>query len=218
MNDKFLVCGNCVRWGLPWSLQNKMTMCHERKDGKGKFYNEDSPACRYFIPKRDLPKDLQTLRLLTQALSPTQLSYMAFAIEQAQRLLNAEDIHGTPLALGDLVEFEVDDLKHYGTVDGMDPKTKALWLWSPSFPKESVQCKRVERIERARVRELLTDQLELNKIDLDSNLTQIKHLRSRPSLTEDERQELLHEEEIYAKKKSLERYLISLKGSLCCIK
>jgi len=211
MEDKFLTCQNCVRWGLPWKLQHKLVLCNERKDPKGIMYHPLHEACKYFIPKSQLPTDLQQLRLFIQTLSPTQLSYVTYATEQAKLVLNLPDSEGATLALGDLVFFTREDRLHYGTVEGLEPSnSKNLCLWSPAFPNESVLIKHSE-VKKASLLDMGSIFNQPDRFPNPNILKEIATLRSHKQLTEEQRQDLLQKENQYANIYAEDKYLSAIK-------
>jgi hypothetical protein len=115
------------------------------------------------------------------------------------------------LALGDLVFFTKEDVEYYGTVEGI--LERQICIWSPSFPAETVTLKSSEtrRANRKDLEELIDKQLAHSKVEVTPEpLKEIAKLRSLKQLTEEQRQELLRQEELYAHMVTENRYLASL--------
>jgi len=157
--DDFLICRNCVRWGQPWQLGKKTIICEQKLDIGGKTYSSQHPACRYFIPIQSaLPEQLQRMRLFVQTLTPTQMSYFAWALAQSSLLLPLKDAVGQRLSLGDQVTFRLGLYGHTGTVEGVDQHHKqAIVVHSPAFVNSNISllASSLTKIDKEKAKEIL---------------------------------------------------------------
>jgi len=222
MEDKFLQCSNCVRWGQPWKLHTRMVLCENRKDAAGELYTPTSEACRNFIPaQQEIPKDLQMLRLFVQGLTPTQASYLKFAASQAQAVMNTRDSEGEHLALGDEVTFAFEGTHYFGSVEGVDPQTGGLCVNCRSFSAGNavVPARVLRRLPKRVIYERLVETLDPDHLTeikqlLTDLIKPIAEIRSHKEISSPKQKELLELEERYSNLKAKLRYQSNLLASL----
>lgn len=209
-------CINCCRWGSPWRLQKVIINCEEKRDTKGEFFSPEHIACDYFIPKQELPS-FHKFKLLVQTLSSSEKKILKWVLEQNEDLLGLKDSKGEVLSLGDYIKFKLDVSTYLGIVEGINKRTETINCFCPAFPKANISLitKSIVKLTQAELKAIQFGSSAFEKETLgwhmECLLEEILRLKSLPSLTALEYQELVKQQQRWEELDSRLRYLILAK-------
>lgn len=221
--NPFLICKNCVNWGVRWKLRWRIRECSRIRDDDGKYYTANHAACKHFVPKQGvLPLEIQQLRLFAQALTQAEANYLGWAISQRQGLLELKDSRNQELCMGDHVQFRHGIQAYYGTIEGCSPDNPdAIIVNSPAFENATITLlsSSVRKLEPQELKSFIRKAVPVSvgqdhewQIDAIANeIATMKASKGLDEMDEDERFHLACLELELRNKNSLLRYFKSFK-------